>query len=114
MSNSAVPRRTITLLVRPLEIFEEKIWTAPVLFKIAPAMAHHWVLKITDGTDGEPEPCFEIGIANESIFAQEWMPWNKLKGSFQWIERRIGYTNLSDEQIFHAAVVVQFCAIGAG
>lgn len=99
------PRRAITLLIRPLEAFEEAIQAAPILFDVAPAMAHHWALKLTDqdlaGGCRDREMCFEIGIENDRIFAQDGIPWDTLRGQFSWIERRIGYTKLSDEQIFH-------------
>ncbi|KFZ16203.1 hypothetical protein V501_02345 [Pseudogymnoascus sp. VKM F-4519 (FW-2642)] len=100
------PRRTITLLIRPLEKFEPVIRAAPFLFAVAPAMTHHWALKLTDSTNDGPEMCYEIGIEDDRIFAQNGIPWNELKGHFTWIERRIGYTMLSDEQVFHEAIKV--------
>jgi len=102
MESSLRPRRSIVLSVRPLEIFYDAVRNAPYLFKVAPSMTHHWALKI-----GHEKTwvLFEIGIEQKQIFALPGRPWEDVlcETDLPWHERLIGYTFLSDEQIFSEA-----------
>ena len=89
------------MAVRPLKIWVESVRNSQFLLEVTPAWVHHWGLKVVDG---DVATFFELGIERETrhIYGAVGQPWHEVKqaAKYVWVERRINYTQMSDEEIF--------------